>query len=117
MIKSTIFLLFISVLLTLKSNGQNTFPVNDVANPREGCYLFIHATIIQDSQTTLQDGSMIVRLGKIENIGTALPIPKDAVIIDCKGKYIYPSFIDIYSDYGMQAGKSCLLYTSDAADE
>ena len=106
MIKSTVFLLFISVLFALNSNGQNTFPVNDVANPREGCYLFIHATIVKDSRTTLQDGSMIVRLGKIENIGTALPTPKDAVIVDCKGKYIYPSFIDIFSDYGMQAGKS-----------
>ena len=106
MIKSTVFLLLISIFLTIRSNGQNSFPVNDVANPREGCYAFIHAAIVQDSHTMLQDGSMIVRLGKIENIGTALSIPKDAVIIDCKGKYIYPSFIDIFSDYGIQSGKS-----------
>jgi len=106
MIKLTAFLLFISVLLTFKSNAQNTFPVNDVANPREGCYAFIHATIIQDSHTTVVDGSMIVRLGKIETIGIGISIPKDAVIIDCKGKYIYPSFLDIYSDYGLQGSKA-----------
>jgi len=28
-------------------------------------------------------------------------MPKGAVVIDCSGKYIYPSFIDIYSDYGI----------------
>jgi imidazolonepropionase-like amidohydrolase len=27
------------------------------------------------------------------------------VVIDCKGKYIYPSFIDVYSDYGMATPK------------
>ncbi|MCW3117137.1 MAG: amidohydrolase, partial [Chitinophagaceae bacterium] len=30
-----------------------------------------------------------------------LAVPADAVSIDCSGKYIYPSFIDIYSDYGI----------------
>ncbi|MCX7728931.1 MAG: amidohydrolase family protein, partial [Bacteroidia bacterium] len=28
-------------------------------------------------------------------------IPKNAVIIDLRGKHIYPSFIDLYSDFGM----------------
>ena len=29
------------------------------------------------------------------------PVPKDAVVINCSGKYIYPSLIDIYTDYGI----------------
>ena len=43
--------------------------------------------------------------GKIEAVGTAVSLPKDAVVVDCKGKYIYPSFIDIYSDYGTPASQ------------
>jgi imidazolonepropionase-like amidohydrolase len=27
-------------------------------------------------------------------------IPKDAVVVDCNGKYIYPSFVDPLTDYG-----------------
>jgi len=27
----------------------------------------------------------------------------DAIVVDCTGKYIYPSFIDLYADYGMPA--------------
>ncbi len=80
---------------------QVTFPVNDVAEPKEGCYGLTHATIVKDAQTTLTDATMLIRKGKIVEIGTKVTLPKDAVVIDCKGKYIYPSFIDIYSDYGM----------------
>ena len=97
--KSTLFLLF-AALVTQALNAQTTFPVNDVANPREACYAFINATIIKDAQTTLQNATMVIRQGKIEMVGTNVQVPKDAVVVDCKGKYIYPSFIDMYSDYG-----------------
>ena len=97
--KSTLLLLF-AALVTHALNAQTTFPVNDVANPREACYAFINATIIKDAQTTLQNATMVIRQGKIEMVGTNVQVPKDAVVVDCKGKYIYPSFIDMYSDYG-----------------
>ncbi|MFT3680651.1 MAG: amidohydrolase family protein [Ferruginibacter sp.] len=82
--------------------AQVTFPVNDVDNPKEGCYAFTNATIVKDAQTTLQNATMVIRKGKIESIGTSVVLPKDAILVDCKGKYIYPSFIDIYSDYGIE---------------
>jgi imidazolonepropionase-like amidohydrolase len=46
---------------------------------------------------------MVIKDGVIKTIGKDIAIPKDAVTIDCKGRYIYPSFIDIYTDYGMPA--------------
>ena len=81
-------------------NAQVTFPVNDVANPKEGCYAFTNATVITNAQTTLQNATLVIRNGKIVSVGTKFILPKDAVIVDCKGKYIYPGFIDMYSDYG-----------------
>ena len=51
----------------------------------------------------LLNGTLVIREGKIVAAGTNITIPKDAVVIDCEGKYIYPSFIDIYSDYGITA--------------
>ncbi len=92
-------LLFASLL-----QAQETFPVNGVADKREGCYAFTNATIVKDAQTTLTNATMIIRDGKIVGIGaTGVVIPKDAVVIDCKDKFIYPSFVDIYSDYGITA--------------
>ncbi len=96
-----LMLLFSGLLFALLLQAQETFPVNGVADKREGCYAFTNATIVQNSQTTLQKASMVIRDGKIVAIGTSVSIPKDAVVVDCKGKYIYPSFIDIYSDYGV----------------
>jgi len=92
-------LLFASLL-----QAQETFPVNGVADKREGCYAFTNATIVKDAQTTLTNATMVIRDGKIIALGaTGVTIPKDAVVIDCKDKYIYPSFVDIYSDYGVAA--------------
>ncbi|MFN6245019.1 MAG: amidohydrolase family protein, partial [Chitinophagaceae bacterium] len=33
-------------------------------------------------------------------VGVGVEIPKDAVVVDCNGKYIYPSFVDPLTDYG-----------------
>jgi len=93
-------------LLLWQSNqplqAQATYPINDVANPREACYAFTNATIVKDAQTSIVNGTLLIRKGKIEAVGATVSIPKDAVVIDCKGKYIYPSFIDMFSDYGAQ---------------
>ena len=83
-------------------HAQATYPLNDIASPKEGCYAFTNATIIRDAQTTLQNASMVIRRGKIEAVGNDITLPKDAVVVDCRGKFIYPSFIDLYSDYGTQ---------------
>lgn len=81
--------------------AQTTFPVNGVADNREGAYAFTNATIVKDGQTTLTNATLIIRDGKIVAVGNNISIPKDVVIIDCRDKFIYPSFIDIYSDYGI----------------
>lgn len=82
-------------------SAQQTFPVNGVADPKTGNYALTNATIIKDGQTTLSNATLVVRDGRITAIGAGVAVPKDAVVIDCSGKYIYPSFIDIYSDYGI----------------
>lgn len=89
-------LLFASLL-----QAQETFPVNGVADKRDGCYAFTNATIVTNAQTTLTNATLVIRDGKIVSAGVGVAIPKDAQVIDCRDKYIYPSFIDIFSDYGM----------------
>lgn len=95
-------LLLSGLLFAVLLQAQETFPVNGVADKREGCYAFTNATIVKDAQNTISNATMVIRDGKIVALGSSgVTIPKDAVIIDCKDKYIYPSFIDIYTDYGI----------------
>ena len=95
------FYLYLLLFMPGFVSAQETFPVNGVAEPIDKAYAFTNATIVRDAKTTLTKATMIIREGKIVSIGSNLSIPKDAIVIDCNGKYIYPSFIDIYSDYGM----------------
>jgi hypothetical protein len=102
------FLLLALVSLTCgyqQVNAQATYPANDVANPKDGAYAFTNASIVKDAQTSLQNATLVIRQGKIEAVGNNISIPKDAVVIDCNGKFIYPAFIDIYSDYGIPAAE------------
>jgi hypothetical protein len=86
---------FVSVV-----QAQSTFPENGVADPRHGHYAFTNATIVKDGTTTLTNATLVIKDGRITAVGSGLKAPAGAVEIDCKGKYLYPSFIDIYSDYG-----------------
>lgn len=80
--------------------AQATFPENGVVDPRHGSYAFTNATIVKDVATTLNNATLLIKDGKIIAVGTSVKVPAGAVEVDCKGKYIYPSFIDIYADYG-----------------
>jgi imidazolonepropionase-like amidohydrolase len=89
------------LLLSGKVFSQQTFPVNGISDPRTHCYAFTNATIVKDGQTTLSNATLVIREGKIVSAGTNIPVPKDAVVVNCSGKYIYPSLIDAYTDYGI----------------
>jgi imidazolonepropionase-like amidohydrolase len=84
-------------------HAQSTFPVNGVADERTGHYAFTNATVVKDAATTIPNATLVVKEGRIVAVGAGVKVPAGAVEIDCKGKYIYPSFIDIFSDYGTPA--------------
>ncbi len=94
-------LLLSGLVFTTLLNAQETFPVNGIADKRTGTYAFTNATIVQSSTSTLQKATLVIKDGKIVSLGASVAIPKDAVVIDCSNKFIYPSFIDIYTDYGV----------------
>src|SRR5687767_12302536 len=88
------------VLLTSWSNAQVSFPENGIADLRHGYYAFTNATIIKETATTLKNATLVIRDGKIVTVGDNIKVPAGAVEVNCKGKFIYPSFIDLYADYG-----------------
>ncbi|PWT72414.1 MAG: amidohydrolase [Bacteroidetes bacterium] len=100
------FISFFLLQIHLCLSAQETFPVNGVADPRERFFAFVHATIVQDGSRELKDATLVIREGKIITVGEKIATPSSAVVIDCSGKYITPSFIDIYSDYGIPIPQS-----------
>ncbi len=93
-----IFILFYTSL----SLAQITFPSNEASYTLSPVYVFKNAVIHQDYETTLENAHLIIKENKIIKItNNEKDIPSNAVIIDLNGKHIYPSFIDLYSEFGM----------------
>ena len=99
--KSKIIVILALLLSGWTAFAQETFPRNDVKDIRAGLYAFTNATIVVDPQTTLQNATLLVKGNKIEQVGANLAVPKGYTAIDLKGKYIYPSMIDMFTSYGL----------------
>ena len=96
-----IFLLITLLTASVITKAQESFPVNGVRDIRSGLYAFINATIVQNEKSKLENATLIIKQGKIIAVGVGLSIPNDAVVVDCSKKFIYPSFVDAFTDYGM----------------
>jgi len=91
----------LSVLLVSEITAQETFPRNDVLDERENAFAFTNATIVVDPSTTISNATLIIRKGRIEQVGAGLTVPSGYTTIDVSGKFIYPGFVDIYTNYGL----------------
>ena len=87
------------------SKAQETFPRNGAYDERPGRYAFTNANIVVDSKTTISSGTLFIENGIIREVGKQVKIPAGTVVVDLKGKFIYPSLIDLDSDYGMPEAK------------
>lgn len=102
MIRKALLLTYVLLFSAYYSKAQTvTFPKNDISDQRQDVYAFIHSKIYVDDAVVLTDATLIIKKGIIQAVGNNLNIPAEATIIDCSGKWIYPSFIDAESDYGM----------------
>ncbi len=87
--------------------AQETFPRNGAYDERAERYAFTNATIVVDARTRIEKGTLLIEKGIIREVGAQVKIPSGTVVSDLKGKYIYPSLIDLDSDYGLpEAGHS-----------
>ncbi|MBP0905828.1 amidohydrolase family protein [Mariniflexile gromovii] len=100
-------LVFITLLCaTHLLNSQDYFPKNDGVSATNTNYTAItNAKIYVTPTQIIEKGTLLIKDGKIVNSGSAVTIPKNAVVINVDGKSIYPSFIDIYSSFGVEKPK------------
>lgn len=66
-----------------------------------GTFALTNATVYTVTKGILTNGTVIIRNGKIEAVGTNITIPSGAEVIDCKGQFIYPGMIDSGTRLGL----------------
>lgn len=93
-------------LITCHLHPQEYFPKNDgVKSDHSNPIAFTDATIVVDANKTIDNGTLIIEKGRIKAVGKNVNIPNNAVTVNLNGRSIYPSFIEVYSDFGITVPK------------
>ena len=99
-------LLSLVLLCSISIYSQEYFPENSGVKTTNTNYLaFKDARIIVSPTETINNGTLLIKNGKIIDVGTNVTIPKNTTIINLDGKSMYPSFIDAYSNFGIEKPK------------
>lgn len=94
------------MLGTYVLSAQDYFPKNDgVVTTNTNYTAITNAKIFITPSQVIEKGTLLIKDGKIVASGSTVSIPKNTIIIDGTGKSIYPSFIDIYSSFGVEKPK------------
>jgi imidazolonepropionase-like amidohydrolase len=72
--------------------------------PAPGVTVIQNATILTVSHGTIDKGSILIRNGKIAEVGRNVSVPSGATVIDAAGKYVMPGIIDCHSHIGVDGG-------------
>ena len=100
------YLILMMLMCTISLVAQEHFPKNDGVKSENTNYTaFTNAKIYVTPTQVIDKGTLLIHNGKVVATGTSLSIPANAVVIDVSGKSIYPSFIDIYSGFGIEKPK------------
>ena len=87
--------------------SQDYFPVNDGVKAENNNYTaFTNAKIYVTPTEVIDKGTLLIQNGKVREVGTSVSLPANTIVVDLEGKSIYPSFIDIYSKFGVEQPKS-----------
>jgi imidazolonepropionase-like amidohydrolase len=104
--KKILLLFFLGIFLP-KVHAQEYFPNNEsVQNKHKIFTAFTNAKIFVTPTQIIENGTLLIQDGKVIGAGTSISIPKNCITINLEGKSIYPSFIDIYTDFGIEKPKS-----------
>jgi imidazolonepropionase-like amidohydrolase len=101
-VKPISVLLLLIVLISSTIKAQETFPQNGIPDKRKSVYAIRNITLHVNSTSIIENADVVFSEGKILQTGKNLPVPPHAVVIDGSGKHLYPSFIDLFSDYGIE---------------
>ena len=62
-----------------------------------------NATIMTASHGTIENGTIVIRDGKIAAVGADVAVPQGAKVIDGAGKYVIPGIVDAHSHSASEA--------------
>lgn len=91
---------FLSLLCSLLLLTTTLAPAQKTPG-QKGTFALTNARIVTVTNGTIEDGTLVIRDGRIEAVGTNVSAPADAEVIDCTDRTIYPGLIDSGTQLGL----------------
>jgi imidazolonepropionase-like amidohydrolase len=79
---------------------------SDAKSPATFTYAIKNATIVQGPGRVMEGGTVLIKDGLITAVGKSVNIPVGAYQIDGTGMYVYPGFIDGFSQVGVKRAEN-----------
>jgi imidazolonepropionase-like amidohydrolase len=77
------------------------FPLSINAQQPASVYAITHAKIVTLVGLPIEDGTLVIKDGKIAAVGSAVEVPAGAQVIDAKGLQVYPGLFDPVTQMGL----------------
>lgn len=86
--------------------SQDYFPENEGVKSKNNNYSALtNAKIYVTPSQIIENGTLLIKNGKVVQVGSNVTIPQNAVVENLEGLSIYPSFIDVFSGFGVEKPK------------
>ena len=85
-------ILTVGVLSAVATSAQTQTPAS---------YAITHAKIFTLAGAPIDDGTLVIKDGKIAAIGEGITVPSDVKVIDAKGLQVYPGLFDSITQMGL----------------
>ena len=99
--------LLICVLTSHAFWAQDYFPKNDQLNESYAVrHALTNVTLHVTPDRTIENGTILIGDGKIIAAGKKVEVPAEVLTQDGSGLHVYASFIDAYTDFGVEKPKA-----------
>lgn len=87
------------------SADETSTPQQPIRSNPPRVYALTGAKVVVSAGQTLDEATIVVRDGRIEAVGSGIPVPADAREISLKGKTVYPGFVEAYSEQSIPSDR------------
>lgn len=99
--KSFPLIIALCLFTSLHAAAQTSATAQQGVLAPQGTYVIRNARVVTVSGPEIENGTVVVRGGKIEAVGTNVAVPAGAEEIDARGLIVYPGMIDLGTSVGL----------------
>jgi N-acetylglucosamine-6-phosphate deacetylase len=98
-----ILVLLVGLQLSWSARAADTSPTKGLRQNTPEAYALVGAKVIAAPGREIESGTIVIRDGKIAAVASGEAVPPGVRRVDLSGRWIYPAFIESYTDQAVTA--------------